>query len=115
MDSNVSNFLITLIYSIPTFLIYFTGLILSFILRKRLGRVWLVPVFAFLIFILLSLAGVGLQIFFHFYIVPEGSYSFYAPISKVYGFISMAFEIIAFILLLIAIFAKRNTGPDLRG
>jgi hypothetical protein len=66
MESPISDFLYSLIHTLPFLFIYFIGLVLSFVFRRRLGRIWLVAGFAFLIHMLAMLVSIASQFFFYF-------------------------------------------------
>lgn len=108
MDSNVSNFLFSLIFTLPFLFVYFIGLILSIIFRGRLGRVWLFAVFAFLLHLLGIVIGIIHSAILQFYIIKSGDYSSYETMSYIYSFILIFLNMIAYIFLFIALFARRS-------
>jgi hypothetical protein len=70
---------------------------------------WLIPVFGFLLQLLGTLLSESMQAIFQFYIVPSSNFTAFSPILRITSVITMVFNILGYMLLFIALFAKRNT------
>jgi hypothetical protein len=108
MDENVADFIYSMIFFLPFILIYLVGLTLSIVFRKRMGSLWICSSIAFLVHMFASVIEVIMQVVFYFYIVPSHGYSSYETISRIFGVITMLLHVIAYVLILIALFANRK-------
>jgi hypothetical protein len=108
MNSELGGFLYSLALSLPFFLIYFIGIALSIVFRQRLGKVWMLPILAFVLHTLASLVYLSGQAIFYFYIIPTHNYSPYESLSTIFGIVTTFLQIIGDVLILIALFARRG-------
>jgi hypothetical protein len=110
MDNNsqILAILYSMAWSLPFLLLYLVGIILSVVFRKRLGKIWLAPIFAFLLHILGNVISLAVQVVLNYYMLHSSDYSAYSTIAWISGVVTVFLHILADILLLIALFARRG-------
>lgn len=108
--SFITPFLYTLAFNVPYLVVYILGMVLSIVFRERNVKVSALSFIAFLLFTLVTVITIGHYAWLYFYMYPSGNYSA-GVISISFTVISTIrtlFELIGFVLLIIAIFMKRN-------
>lgn len=110
-DSNLWSFLYFMAFQIPFLIVYLTGIIIAIVTLKRIGKAAIFAIAAFLLFLFSSAISIFQQVWYLFWFIPsQGDYKILSKIYMVEGIVKTLIEIIALILLFIAIFAKRNTA-----
>jgi hypothetical protein len=107
-NSQIIAVITSIAWALPLMLIYLIGIILSIVFRQRLGRIWLVPIFAFLLHILAGVISVIVQNALSYYLLHGGDRDTYPILVQTSNAITLLLRILADILLLIALFAKRK-------
>ena len=112
--SYLSSFLYMLAFNIPYLIVYFVGIILSFVFRKRIGKAAIFTILSLLLSSIATFISLGHSAWIYFYMYPTATPN-YDLVSKTYtviGILRTLLEIIAFILLFVAIFAHRNNASS---
>jgi hypothetical protein len=106
----LSTFLYMLAFNVPYMLTYLVGMILSLVFRKRIGKAAIFTLLAFLLFVITSVITIVHSAWVYFFMYPSGNpdYNFISTTYTIVSVIRTLLEILAFVLLIIAIFAKRN-------
>jgi hypothetical protein len=96
-------------FQIPMLILYLTGIIIAIVTRKRIGKAAIFAIAAFLLLMLSSAITIFQQVWYLFWFIPsQGDYKMLSTIYVVEGIVRTLIEIIAYIFLFVAIFAKRN-------
>lgn len=108
MEDSIWGFIYYIIFVIPLLLIYLTGFALSIVYRQRLGKVAIFAMAAFLVFSLGNVISLVTQAVYYFYLLPSHNYAFISTMFKITRVVGTLILIIGFILLFVALFAKRS-------
>lgn len=108
--SFVTPFLYTLAFNVPYLIVYLVGMVLSIVFRNRNSKVSVLSFIAFLLFSIVTVITIGHYAWLYFYMYPSGAYSsgIISISFTVISTIRTLFELAGFVLLIIAIFMKKN-------
>jgi uncharacterized membrane protein len=89
-------------------------MVLSLVFRKSIGKAWLFTLAAFLLFLITTIITIAHTAWVYFFMYPAANpdYNFISTTYTIVGVVRTLLEIIAFILLFVAIFAKRNDAKS---
>jgi len=105
------SFLYFIAWQIPFLLVFLAGIIIALVTRKRIGKASIFAMIAFLLLLLSSFITIGHQIWYLFWVLLTPSRYDFQSLSTIYLVENIArtlLEIIAWILLFLAIFVKRR-------
>lgn len=108
-SSDITNFLISALPSVPFVLLHFLGIVLSIFLRQRIGRAWILSLIGFLLFLVAAFAQIA-YLFWLYFLMDRTSYSI-DVISTAAGLQSVVqsiLSILGIIFLMMAIFMRRE-------
>lgn len=112
--SYVTSFLYMLGFNAPYILLYLVAMVLAIVFRKRVGKAAIFTLVAFFLFLITSFITIAHSAWVYFYMYPSGNpdYNFISTTYTVLRVISTLLDLLALILILAAIFVKRNDAKS---